>query len=49
MRNKLHKTTECVHLVYFAAVFVEAHGYYGLAGGALFVLGLVAFFAGEEV
>lgn len=37
-----------LHLGYFAAVFVEGHGFYATFGGALLVFGLVGFLAGQE-
>jgi len=48
--KKWHKLHTVTHLGYFAAVWAEAHGIYGMFGGALFVLGVVGLFlhAGEE-
>lgn len=36
-----------MHLVYFAAVFAEAHGFYGQAAGVLFVMGVCSILFGE--
>lgn len=32
------------HTFYFAAVAVEGHGYYAIAGGSLFLLAVLDFF-----
>lgn len=40
-----------LHLIYFAGVAVEGHGIYAMAGGGLFIMGVVgaiAHFGGEE-
>lgn len=38
-----------LHTAYFGAVWYEAHGMYGYAAGALFVLSVAGAFLGEEV
>jgi len=37
------------HMSYFLMVFLEAHGTYGLAAGALFILNIIGMFMHEEV
>lgn len=43
----LHPSHEYTHLVYFAAVFLEGHGVYATAGGALFLIGALLLFFKE--
>jgi hypothetical protein len=43
----VHEGHHYVHLVYFAAVAVEGHGVYSMAGGALLIIGVVAILIGD--
>lgn len=44
-RNELlAKSHKSFHTAYFAAVFVEGHGFYAATGGVLFLLAIVDFF-----
>lgn len=45
--HRFHQMHQVVHLGYFAAVFIEAHGFYGALGGMLFVVGVVGLFVGD--
>lgn len=40
---------EYCHIVYFAGVFIEGHGFYTYAAGALLVLSLVGVVIGEGI
>lgn len=40
---------EYCHMFYFGAVFIEGHGLYSYAGGALLMFGFIGMIAGEEV
>jgi hypothetical protein len=40
---------EYCHMIYFGAVFIEGHGVYSLAGGALLIFSLIGAIAGEDV
>lgn len=39
----LHKSESVLHMLYCGAVFVEGHGMYAMAGGALGVVCLILF------
>lgn len=43
----IHAAHDYMHLAYFAAVSVEAHGFYGMAAGALFAFGMLSAMLGE--
>lgn len=40
-RKVFHACHGATHLCYFAAVYVEGHGFYAATGGALLILGVV--------
>lgn len=40
----LHRAHNGIHTSYFALVFVEGHGLYAMAGGALCLLSIANFF-----
>lgn len=46
-RIHLAAVHEYCHILYFAGVFIEGHGFYTYAAGALLVVNLVGMFGGH--
>jgi hypothetical protein len=43
----IHKGEHSVHIMYFAGVAIEGHGFYRIAAAVLFILALAALFVAE--